>query len=146
MRGSDEMNSEFNIAVHCLTLLSLKKDHMANSDEIAKSVCTHPARVRKVLGLLRKQGYVITKEGVGGGYMLNVNSSDVTLGDLYRLLARGSLQPSWCSGGGESPCVVSDRIQDIMDRIYGGGELALERHYDNITLLDVTRDIQAETK
>ncbi|KHF35998.1 Transcriptional regulator [Paenibacillus sp. P1XP2] len=50
------MNSEFNIAVHCLTLLSVKEDHMANSEEIAKSVCTHPARIRKVLGLLRKHG------------------------------------------------------------------------------------------
>lgn len=138
------MNSEFNIAVHCLTLLSLKKDHMANSDEIAKSVCTHPARVRKVLGLLRKQGYVTTKEGVGGGYLLNVDSTKLTLGDLYRLLARGSLQPSWCSGGGESTCVVSGHIQEVMERIYKGGELSLERHYDNITLLDVTRDIQSE--
>nr|WP_308737703.1 Rrf2 family transcriptional regulator [Paenibacillus sp. AR247] len=49
------MNSEFNIAVHCLTLLSLKEERMANSEEIAKSVCTHPARIRKVLGLLRNR-------------------------------------------------------------------------------------------
>jgi Rrf2 family protein len=146
MRGSDVMNSEFNIAVHCLTLLSLKKDHMANSDDIAKSVCTHPARIRKVLGLLRKQGYVTTKEGVGGGYLLNINSDELTLGDLYRLLARGSLQPNWCSGGGETACVVSEHIQEVMEQIYDSGELVLERHYDSITLADVTRDIQAGSK
>ncbi|MHA0857496.1 RrF2 family transcriptional regulator [Paenibacillus sp. CMAA1364] len=140
------MNSEFNIAVHCLTLLSLIEDNMANSDVIAKSVCTHPARVRKVLGLLRKQGYVTTKEGVGGGYLLNVNTADVTLGDLYRLLAQGSLQPSWISGGGESLCVVSEHIQEIMDQIYSSGESALERHYNTITLQDIIRDIQANTK
>lgn len=136
------MNSEFNIAVHCLTLLSLKEDHMANSEEIAKSVCTHPARIRKVLGLLRKHGYVTTKEGVGGGYLLNPSTQDVTLGDLYRLLAQGSLKPGWCSGGEELPCEVASNIEGIMDQIYTGGELALERYLDGITLADVVQQIE----
>ncbi|GIO56274.1 RrF2 family transcriptional regulator [Paenibacillus cellulositrophicus] len=136
------MNSEFNIAVHCLTLLSLKEERMANSEEIAKSVCTHPARIRKVLGLLRKQGYVTTKEGVGGGYLLNPGTEKVTLGDLYRLLARGSLKPSWCSGGEELPCEVASNIEGIMDQIYSGGEAALERYLDGITLTDVIKQIE----
>ncbi|WP_136607975.1 RrF2 family transcriptional regulator [Paenibacillus dokdonensis] len=136
------MNSEFNIAVHCLTLLSLKEDHMANSEEIARSVCTHPARIRKVLGLLRKHGYVATKEGVGGGYLLNPVTENATLGDLYRLLAQGSLKPSWCSGGDELPCEVAANIKGIMDQIYSGGESALERYLDGITMADVKRQIE----
>ncbi|GIO32350.1 MULTISPECIES: Rrf2 family transcriptional regulator [Paenibacillus] len=135
------MNSEFNIAVHCLTLLSVKEEHMANSEEIAKSVCTHPARIRKVLGLLRKHGYVATKEGVGGGYLLNPETENATLGDLYRLLARGSLKPGWCSGGEELPCEVASNIQGVMDQIYNGGESALERYLDGITMKDVKRQI-----
>ncbi|GAB6992029.1 RrF2 family transcriptional regulator [Paenibacillus pini] len=136
------MNSEFNIAVHCLTLLSLKAEHMANSEEIAKSVCTHPARIRKVLGILRKHGYVTTKEGVGGGYLLNTETAEVTLGDLYRLLAQGSLKPSWCSGGEELPCEVASNMKGIMSQIYNGGEQALERYLDGITLADVKQQIE----
>lgn len=136
------MNSEFTIAVHCLALLITREEHMANSEDIAKSVCTHPARIRKVLGLLRKHGYVTTKEGVGGGYLLNVKSEEVTLGDLYRLLSLGSLQPSWSSGEGDSPCVVSARIKGVMDDIYNGGEMALQRHFDTISLADIAARIQ----
>ncbi|KHF35999.1 hypothetical protein CM49_01623 [Paenibacillus sp. P1XP2] len=82
-----------------------------------------------------------TKEGVGGGYLLNPDTENATLGDLYRLLARGSLKPGWCSGGEELNCEVAANIQGIMDQIYSGGESALERYLDGITMKDVKRQI-----
>lgn len=133
------MNSEFNIAVHCLLFLYTRDDKMANSEQIACSVSTHPARVRKVLSLLRKQGYVETKEGVGGGYHLTISMDDITLGDLYRLFALGSLQRGWCSGSEESPCLVSSNIQSAMELIFKGGEDRLVAYYDEIKLSDVHR-------
>ena len=39
---------------------------MANSEDLSQSVGTHPARVRKVLSVLRKHGYLTTKEGAHG--------------------------------------------------------------------------------
>lgn len=59
------MNSEFTIAVHSLVFLANLPDHMATSEEIATNVSTHSARIRKVMGFLRKAGYVTTKEGIG---------------------------------------------------------------------------------
>ncbi|AZK45012.1 RrF2 family transcriptional regulator [Paenibacillus lentus] len=126
------MNSEFTVALHCLLFLHLHRECMANSEKIAMSVATHPARVRKVLSLLRKQGYVATKEGVGGGYLLSADLNTISLGDLYRLFARGSLQPVWCSGNQESPCQVSSNMHEVMDRIFAGGEDWLERYFDEI--------------
>lgn len=64
------MNSEFTIAVHCLVFLSMKAECMANSEDLSQSVGTHPARVRKVLSVLRKHGYLTTKEGAHGGISL----------------------------------------------------------------------------
>lgn len=133
------MNSEFTVAVHCLIFLYLREDKMANSEQIACSVTTHPARVRKVLSLLRKQGYVSTKEGVGGGYQLNIKLDDISLGDLYRLFARGSLQPGWCPGSDNSPCLVSSNIHSAMDLIFTGGEQRLEQYFDEIKLSEVYR-------
>ena len=52
------MNSEFTIAVHSLVFLAHLPDHMATSEEIAVNVSTHSARIRKVMGFLRKAGYV----------------------------------------------------------------------------------------
>ncbi|WP_334074844.1 MULTISPECIES: Rrf2 family transcriptional regulator [Paenibacillus] len=133
------MNSEFTIAVHCLLFLYTKEDKMANSEQIACSVSTHPARVRKVLSLLRKQGLVATKEGARGGYQLNKTLEEITLGDLYRLFARGSLQPGWCSGNEKSPCQVSSNIHSAMELIFNRGEDCLESYFNGIALSEVHR-------
>lgn len=134
------MNSEFNVAIHCLLFLNSKRG-LANSEQIACSVSTHPARVRKVLSLLRKQGYVHTKEGVGGGYLLNMELQEITLGDLYRLFARGSLHPGWCSGSEQSPCLISSNIHSVMDEIYNGAEDQLEQYFDTILLSELSGSI-----
>jgi len=133
------MNSEFTIAVHCLLFLYTKEDKMANSEQIACSVSTHPARIRKVLSLLRKQGLVATKEGARGGYQLNRALEEITLGDLYRLFARGSLQPGWCSGNEQSPCRISSNIHSAMELIFSRGEDRLEAYFNEIALSEVHR-------
>src|SRR4051812_26392665 len=98
------MNSEFTIAVHSLVLLAYIPGNMASSDYIASNVTTHPARVRKIMGFLRKQGYVTSKEGIGGGFILNCDPVQITLGEIYRLTAFGSLKPNWCSGDPNTEC------------------------------------------
>lgn len=143
------MNSEFTVALHCLLFLHMNANCIANSEKIAMSVATHPARVRKVLSLLRKQGYVATKEGVGGGYLLSADLNAITLGDLYRLFARGSLQPGWCSGSQESACQVSSNMHEVMDRVFAGGEDRLEHYFDEIKVSrvkDLLQELQAEPR
>ncbi|WP_440115794.1 RrF2 family transcriptional regulator [Paenibacillus sp. QZ-Y1] len=135
------MNSEFTIAVHCLVFLSMKDECMANSEDLSQSVGTHPARVRKVLSVLRKHGYLTTKEGAHGGYLLSRPSEEIKLGELYRLVAGGSLGPNWCSGESGSPCVVSSNMQDVMGNIYDGGEVALSAYFDRISIQDVKQRI-----
>lgn len=133
------MNSEFIMAVHCMLFLFTCGDSVTNSEQIACSVSTNPARVRKVLASLRKQNYVSTKEGAGGGYQLSVSLEEVTLGDLYRLFARGSLQRGWCSGSEKSPCLVSSNIHSVMELILSGGEERLEAYFGEIKLSEVHR-------
>ncbi|WP_458464236.1 RrF2 family transcriptional regulator [Paenibacillus sp.] len=135
------MNSEFTIAVHCLVFLSMRDECMANSEDLSQSVGTHPARVRKVLSVLRKHGYLTTKEGAHGGYLLSRPSEEIKLGELYRLVAGGSLGPSWCSGESGSSCVVSSNMQDVMGEIYNGGEEALSAYFDRISIEDVKQRI-----
>ncbi|WP_427180725.1 RrF2 family transcriptional regulator [Paenibacillus sp. TC-CSREp1] len=136
------MNSEFTIAVHCLVFLSMRSECMANSEDLSQSVGTHPARVRKVLSVLRKHGYLTTKEGAHGGYLLSRPSEEIKLGELYRLVAGGSLGPSWCSGESGSPCKVSSNMQGVMGAIYDGGEEALSAYFDRISILDVQQRIE----
>lgn len=140
------MNSEFTIAVHGLLYLGVREGRIANSEDIAESVTTHPARVRKVLSVLRKHRYVTTKEGAHGGYMLSSNPSDVRLGDLYRLFAFGSFAPHWRSGDESSNCVVSSNIKEVMGTIYEDGERVVEQYLDSITLEEVQKRLTNKEK
>jgi len=128
------MNSEFVIAVHSLVLLAHRPDGMATSEEIAENVCTHPARVRKVLSCLRKHGCIDTREGPGGGYRLLGQPGEVTLADVYRALAAGSLAPSWCSGDPEKECIVSSNMAEVMNAVFCGADRQIEQYFEGITI------------
>jgi Rrf2 family protein len=136
------LNSDFTIAVHSLVYLAYLPDHMACSESIATNVCTNAARIRKIMSCLRNHGFVKTKEGIGGGYILNCNPQEVTLADIYRIVSRGSLKPNWCTGDPEQDCVVSSNIQVVMDQIFNEAELYFEKYLENITLSSVLEKIK----
>jgi Rrf2 family protein len=136
------MNSEFTIAVHSLVLLAYHPGKMASSNYIAENVSTHPARVRKVMGLLKKRGYVTSKEGVGGGFILQADPDLLTLGEIYRLTSEGSLQPNWCSCDTNMPCVVASNIEEVMAKVFCDAELHLTLYFDRITISTVLKELK----
>ncbi|MGG1253462.1 Rrf2 family transcriptional regulator [Brevibacillus agri] len=141
------MNSEFTIAVHSLALLAHLPGHMASSELIAQNVCTNPARIRKIMGILRKNGFVKTKEGVGGGYMLACDPGDVTLAAIYRSISTGTLKPHWCSGDPKEACLVSANMHGVMDQIFTEAELYYTKYLEQLTIqtvLDKVRQGQGQ--
>ncbi|WP_239615770.1 RrF2 family transcriptional regulator [Cohnella mopanensis] len=140
------MNSEFVIAVHSLVLLAHRPDGMASSEEIASNVCTNPVRVRKVMSCLRKNGFVDTREGSGGGYRLSQEPSEVTLADVYRAMASGSLAPSWCSGDPESDCLVGSNMADVMNAVFCGADQQLESYFESITIGSMLSRLTAKAR
>ncbi|MEW9669911.1 Rrf2 family transcriptional regulator [Ammoniphilus sp. 3BR4] len=136
------MNSEFTIAVHSLVFLAYLPDHMASSDLIAKNVATNPARIRKVMGCLRKGGFVKTKEGIGGGYILNGDPQDITLAQIYRNVSCGTIKPHWCTGDPEESCLISSNIQGVMDEIFDEADAYFEKYLDQITIDSVLKKIK----
>lgn len=137
------MNSEFTIAVHSLVYLAYLPERMASSEMIADNVGTHSVRVRKIMGALRRNGYVATREGSGGGYRLLIDPGSVTLADVYRVMAQGSLIPSWCSGNPDMDCVVGSNMNQVMFDIFCKAEKQLEEHFSAITISDVLKQIHA---
>jgi Rrf2 family protein len=138
------MNSEFIIAVHSLVLLAYRPEGMASSEEIAANVCTNPVRVRKVMSCLRKNGFVDTREGPGGGYKLYQRPEQITLADVYRSLAAGSLAPSWCSGDPEKDCVVSSNMGEVMNAVFCGADRQLEDYFGAITIGHMLSQVKAK--
>lgn len=136
------VNSEFTIAVHSLVFLAYLPDHMASSELIAKNVSTNPARIRKIMSCLRKNGIVKTKEGVGGGYILNGDPQDITLAQIYRTVSCGTIKPHWCTGDPEETCLISSNIQAVMDEIFDEADVYFEKYLNKITIESVLKKIK----
>ncbi len=112
------MNSEFSVAVHTLVFLN----HMGttlSSEELAKNVCTNPARIRKIMAKLKKAGLVDTKEGIDGGYHFILDPAAVTLRQISEALDMRFVSANWQSGDTDMKCLIASGMAAIMDDIYG---------------------------
>lgn len=138
------MNSDFIIAVHSLVFLAYLPTHMASSDLLASNVCTNPVRIRRVMNLLKKNGLVTVQKGTGGGYILNCEPENVSLGQIYRITSAGSLVSQWRSGDPNMDCTVSSQIGDVMSQIFESAERSYESFLNQITIQDILDRLTAK--
>ena len=134
------MNSEFTIAVHALVFLNHKRESVS-SDKLAANICTNPARVRKIMGKLKKKGLISTKEGVVGGYLFDLDPSKVTLYDVSSALDVPFVSSSWRSGGSDLPCLVASGMAGIMDDIYGTLDQLCKDYLKQVTIQTIDQQI-----
>ncbi|MDU9418330.1 Rrf2 family transcriptional regulator [Staphylococcus lloydii] len=76
------MNSQFSIAVHILSLLSLEKEPVS-SQYIASSVNSNPSLVRKICRFLKDGQFITSTQGVAG-YSLTQPANQILLGEVFR--------------------------------------------------------------
>ncbi len=139
------ISSRTAVAVHALTLLSQhSQDQLLTSAEIADSLNSNPAAVRRLLSRLRNAGLVEATEGSAGGWRLTRparGSLSTTRTRRWRtepLLAGHTHPPS-------EACVVGSNIVSLLDTEFAEAERALQRRLQgtNIaTILD--RVIESE--
>ncbi|MBT2686692.1 Rrf2 family transcriptional regulator [Bacillus sp. ISL-47] len=136
------MKSDFTLAIHSLTYLALQPDRMSTSDAISGSAGVHAVRIRKVLSLLKKHGFIKSKEGLGGGFIFARDLSEVNLWDIYMITSEGALQPK-CPESNEQ-CVVGANMQRVLFNIFIGAEEHLGEYLKKFTLKDVVELIYEE--
>jgi len=129
------MNSDFTLAIHSLTLLALQPDRMSTSEYIAESAGVHPVRIRKVLSLLKKHGFIKSKEGTGGGFIFALDLSEVNLWDIYKITSEGALQPK-CPESNEQ-CIVGANMQSVLFTIFLGAENHLGEYLKDYTIKEI---------
>lgn len=137
------MNSDFTLAVHSLTYLALQPDRMSTSDAISESACVHPVRIRKVLSLLKRHGFIKSKEGTGGGFIFALDLSEVNLWDIYKITSEGALQPK-CPDSNKK-CIVGANMQNVLFTIFLGAEEHLGTFLKDYTLKEVVDLINQES-
>lgn len=97
--------------------------------EISKRQKISERYLEQLFAKLRKAGLVKSVRGAHGGYMLNRDPEEITVGDVIRTL-EGSIAPVECTKTGEGICEmmpqcathevwmkIKDRINEIVDSI-----------------------------
>lgn len=130
------MTGEFAMAVHALVYLNHKKTTLS-SEELAENICTNPARVRKVMALLKKDGLVSTREGGAGGYAFLLNPASITLKRVADAVSARFVSAAWRSGDTDMECLVASGMANIMDGIYGELDALCRARLNNMTIQDI---------
>ncbi len=140
------MNGDFTLAVHALVFLNHKKETVS-SDMLADNICTHPARVRKVMTLLKKAKLVETKEGrPSGGYLFTLDAKKLTLKDIAKAVSADFVSADWRSGSIDKDCLVSSGMGRIMDSIYTELNTLCYDRLTKTTVADIDRQIFSEVQ
>jgi len=82
----DMNNTRFATVLHILAMLADSEGEWLSSDWIAGSININPVMVRKELGLLQDRGWVVSRKGKVGGYMLQTPAKGISLADIYGLV------------------------------------------------------------
>lgn len=131
-------NGRFAIAIHILVLLAKAKGELLSSEYLAGSININPAMVRKELINLRKQGFVLTKEGKNGGASLAKPAQALTLGAIYESVRQVSLLGHQ-KNTPNPQCPVGKNINNHLTNLYQDTEQVLINQLSKQTLADFSR-------
>jgi Rrf2 family protein len=106
------------VGIHILTVLALKRGEALTSKWIAGSVNTNPVVIRRLLGLFREAGFVESKTGVGGGWVLVVDPKRITLLDVLRTVEPRNEAFALHRSEPNRKCPVGCNIQDVLSEVY----------------------------
>ena len=136
------LSTRLTTALHILTLLASCEGEPVTSEFIAGSVNTNPVVIRRLLGLLRKKGFVASQPGAGGGWQLTADPDRITLLDVRRAVNEGS--PFAMHSQQPNPaCPVGRNIQAALQRHYDRAELAMEAELAQTTIHKLLKSVQA---
>ena len=136
------VSTRFTVALHILTLLASNRQLPLTSEYIAGSVNTNSVVVRRLLGLLRRSGFVTSQPGTGGGWQLSREPASITLVDVRRAVNEGS--PFTMHSQPPNPaCPVGRNIQAVLREPYARAERAMEAELAKTTVKGLLHSVQA---
>jgi Rrf2 family protein len=112
---------------------------MMQIKEIAAREQISPKFLEQILLALKNSGLLHSKMGVGGGYYLARSASEITLGQIFRILD-GPVAPIKCvSQMAYEPCGCPDEETCGLRLAMGDVRNAIADILDNTSLADVTK-------
>ncbi len=134
-------STQFAIAIHILTLLALSGGGYVTSVEMASSVNTNAAFLRRILGDLGHAGLVESQQGVAGGWRLRHDPGAISLLAIYRAVDERRLLAMHHDTN--TNCPVGAVIQTTLEGYFDAAEQAFEQTLARQTLAQVVATAQA---
>ena len=131
-------DSRLSGVLHALLHLA-EADGPVTSEQLARAMQTNPVVARRLMAGLRAAGFVASEKGHGGGWVLGVSLSRVTLGDIH--VALGS--PALLAVGhrDEHPrCLVEQAVNHALDGAWREAEALLLKRLHGVTLAALAAD------
>ncbi|SIN95759.1 transcriptional regulator, BadM/Rrf2 family [Singulisphaera sp. GP187] len=132
------LSSKLSVGIHILTILALKRGDPLTSEYIAGSVCTNPVVIRRLLGHLRAAGFVESKTGVGGGWLLVADPAEINLLEVLRVVEPQHQMFALHHGEPNPECFVACNIQKVLMDIYDEAWEGMAKRLERSTIASVT--------
>ena len=137
------MDTRFSSAIHTLIMIAGAETPMT-SDQIAESVGTNASYIRKITGLLKKQGIIDSRQGISG-FTLLVEPEELSLLDIYQAIAETEeVHVFDLHQNPNDECIVGRHIQPVLTDVFRGIEEKAEQELKNTTLADCMQKMKME--
>ena len=140
------MGNDFIVIIHCLTYLSVHCDRRFSSQQLAHNACSNPVIVRKVMSLASSKGYVDVVNGVNGGYKIQVDPKDISLGDLFTLVGEDQRLKKQYQSSLDEVCLVANHICSVFSDLQDEQIQNQIDFYQKQSILDVVQRLQKKSE
>jgi Rrf2 family protein len=129
------MDTRFSSAVHILIMIA-GAERPLTSELLAHSVGTNPSYIRKVTGLLKKNGILDSRQGVRG-FSLRLPPEELSLYAVYRAIRETDAVHIFdLHQNPNDECVVGRHIRPVLAETFREVEEQAERRLRQTTLAD----------
>ena len=129
------MDTKFSSAIHMLIMIA-GADRPMSSEQIAESVGTNASYIRKLAGLLKKQGILESRQGISG-FTLLIEPEQLSLLKVYQAVAETDRVHVFdLHQNPNDACIVGRHIRPVLSEVFREIEEKAELELNNTTLAD----------
>lgn len=136
MSSDNRLSRMLHVLIHMA-----QHDTPLTSDGIANMLNTNAVVVRRTMAGLRDKGIVLSEKGHGGGWMLCIPLTEITLLDVYESLGE---PPIFALGlaNDHDKCLVEQVVNAGLENALQEVRALLLNKFQHITVADLARDFE----
>lgn len=137
-------SNRFAVGIHVLAVIGLNDEKENSSKFIAQSVNTNPVVIRRIMGMLKKNGLIHVQPGIAGAKLAK-DLKDITLLDVYKAVFDEKEMKLFPIHENPNPeCIVGRNIENTVRSIFSLAQSTLFKVLEQITMEDVVNGIIEE--